>query len=126
MLIGVDALLRDREGVLLRAVDSLARGVLVDRSELAAAADPEAEIGGFLSAGLLESDCFLAACRRAGSAGVVLAERSLGAEAGVSRFFSLTALRLTGPRTGTRGTKTQPTPGTGLPPQSRSSWNSHS
>ena len=43
-----------------------------------------------------------------------------------SFFASRTARRLTGPRTGTRATKTQPTPGTGLPPQSRPSENSHS
>ena len=42
------------------------------------------------------------------------------------RFASRTARRLTGPRTGTRATKTQPTPGTGLPPQSRPSSKSHS
>ena len=41
-------------------------------------------------------------------------------------FVALVARRLTGPRTGTRATKTQPTPGTGLPPQRRPSANSHS
>jgi len=39
-------------------------------------------------------------------------------------FLSRTARRLTGPRTGARGTKTQPTWGTGLPPMSRPSSNS--
>ena len=40
-------------------------------------------------------------------------------------FASRKERRLTAPFTGTRGTKTQPTPGTGLPPQRRSSSNSH-
>ena len=41
------------------------------------------------------------------------------------RPASRCARRLTAPRTGTRATKTQPTPGTGLPPKRRSSSNSH-
>ena len=41
-------------------------------------------------------------------------------------FVDRVALRLTGPRTGTRSTKTQPTCGTGLPPINRPSSNSHS
>ena len=53
--------------------------------------------------------------------------RLLG-RAGLFEVFlaSLTARRLIGPRTGTRGTKTQPTLGTGLPPMSRPSSNSQS
>ncbi len=41
-------------------------------------------------------------------------------------FAARVARRLTGPRTGTLATKTHPTPGTGLPPQSRPSEKSHS
>ncbi len=48
----------------------------------------------------------------------------------VSPFFfrlaSLTASRLLGPRTGVRGVKIQPMPGTGLPPTSRPLSKSHS
>jgi len=40
-------------------------------------------------------------------------------------FCSLTERRLTGPRTGTRFTQTQPTCGTGLPPMRRPSSNNH-
>ena len=39
-------------------------------------------------------------------------------------FASCTAIRLLGPRTGVRGVKIQPTPGTGLPPTRRPSANS--
>ena len=53
--------------------------------------------------------------------------RPLGRAAAFVAFFeSFTARRLIGPRTGTRGTNTQPTLGTGLPPMSRPSSNSHS
>ncbi|CAB4599870.1 unannotated protein [freshwater metagenome] len=42
------------------------------------------------------------------------------------RLASFTALRLTGPRTGMRGTNTQPMCGTGLPPMRRPSSKSQS
>src|SRR5579885_3642772 len=42
-----------------------------------------------------------------------------------ARSASRVATRLFGPRTGVRGVKIQPTPGTGLPPTSRPSSNSH-
>ena len=43
----------------------------------------------------------------------------------LARSASRTATRLLGPRTGVRGVKIHPTPGTGLPPMSRPSSNSH-
>ena len=53
--------------------------------------------------------------------------RLLGRAVPLELFLaSLTARRLIGPRTGTRGTKTQPTLGTGLPPMSRPSSNNQS
>src|SRR5439155_26597867 len=42
------------------------------------------------------------------------------------RLAARVAMRLFGPRTGVRATKTQPTPGNGLPPIRRPSSNSHS
>ena len=50
-----------------------------------------------------------------------------GAFVALTDFFeSLTARRLIGPRTGTRGTNTQPTLGTGFPPTRRPSSNNQS
>ncbi len=55
-----------------------------------------------------------------GSSGDALAADFLRA-----RSASRTATRLFGPRTGVRGVKIQPTPGTGLPPINRPSSKSH-
>ena len=51
-------------------------------------------------------------------------ELALGLRSAAFPFCAFTALRLIGPRTGVRGTKTQPTWSTGLPPRSRPSSNS--
>lgn len=57
---------------------------------------------------------------------VELVVASSSDEADLDAFASRVARLLTGPRTGTRATNTQPTPGTGFPPQSRPSVKSHS
>ena len=60
-------------------------------------------------------------------ASLVARPTARGAFVALTDFFeSLTARRLIGPRTGTRGTNTQPTLGTGFPPTRRPSSNNQS
>ena len=66
--------------------------------------------------------CFFAACFSAPA----FASAAAGVASAAAAFFaSRTARLLVGPRTGERSTNTQPTPGTGLPPTSLPTSNSH-
>ena len=118
MLIGSPERLFDRRARAGRVVVSVASSApalaatfLAGRGvRLPAAALPVRErLAGVVSGVASTAEDFLADRERAGAAVVA------------AGFFALrVAWRLTEPRTGTRSTNTQPTPGTGLPPQSRS------
>ncbi len=116
-LIGSDDLRRPRPPLLV-SVD-VGRASAEDRVAGAAFFDRRAGDLVALASGLVAEDgAFFAGDLRADVAGAAFFAGAY--------LASRVARRLTGPRTGTRATNTQPTPGTGLPPQSRPSENSHS